>query len=253
MAKKKKKPAPSAPAKPKTVGTSLAGLLRGVDLSKKPEPAPPKSPPKTKRKKAAPLPPGPAATAPASVEPRPSDTLRGSDKIAFHQAMNGVRPIHAAKSPSVKTRPAPAPVALDRADEEARARLGALVGGGVDFDLAFDGDRVLGRRRGLPLRLADDLSRKAVVPDATLDLHGLRGDEASREVTRWLRSEHRRGAGVVCVVTGKGLHNESGISVLRDRVVKAMTEGGAAPVVRAFGSAHRTRGGTGALMVVLHR
>lgn len=251
MAKKKKKQAPSAPAKPKNVGTSLAGLLRGVDLSKKPEPAPPKSPPKTKRGKGAPLPAGPAPTWAPAAEPRPSDTLRGHDKIAFHQAMTGVRPIHAAKSPSVKTRPRPAPVAVDQADQEARARLGALVGGGVDFDLAYDGDRVLGRRRGLPLRLADDLSRKAVVPEASLDLHGMRGDEASREVIRWLRAQQHRGAGLVCVVTGKGLHNESGMSVLRDRVVKAMTEGGAAPVVRAFGSAHRTRGGTGALMVVL--
>ncbi|MFK7989866.1 MAG: Smr/MutS family protein [Sandaracinaceae bacterium] len=252
MAKKKKKQAPAAAARPKNVSTSLAGLLRGVDLSKKPDPPPPKSPPRAKRGKA-PLPPGPAKAVTGAAEARPSDTLRGQDKIAFHQAMNGVRPIHAAKSPSVKTPPRPAPVALDQADQEARARLGALVGGGVDFDLAYDGDRVLGRRRGLPLRLADDLSRKAVVPEATLDLHGMRGDEATREVTRWLRAEQRRGAGVVCVVTGKGLHNESGLSILRDRVVKAMTAGGAAPVVRAFGSAHRTRGGTGALMVVLER
>lgn len=251
MAKKKQNKA-KGPRSPKSVSTSLAGLLRGVDLT--PE-APRPSPPRTERR-AAPLPASPAPATESPPEPgatRPSDALIGQDKIAFRQAMTGVRPIDATRRPGVVVAKPAAPAPRDDADHEARLRLGALVAGGVDFDIAYDGDRVLGRRRGLPLRLADDLSRKAVVPEATLDLHGLRGDEAARDVVRWLRAQHRRGAGVVCVVTGKGLHNESGRSVLRDRVVEVMTEGGAAPVVRAFGSAHRTRGGTGAIMVVLAR
>ena len=45
----------------------------------------------------------------------------------------------------------------------------------------------------------------------------------------FVRAQQRRGARHVCVVHGKGLHSESGVSVLRDHVVTALTEGGATP------------------------
>jgi DNA-nicking Smr family endonuclease len=88
-------------------------------------------------------------------------------------------------------------------------------------------------------------------PDAVLDLHGKTGDEAETLLARWLRQQQRAGARTVRVVHGKGLHSEGGLPVLRDRVVHALTEGGAAPLVRGFASCDARGGGTGALMVRL--
>ncbi len=81
----------------------------------------------------------------------------------------------------------------------------------------------------------------------------MRGDEAEREVARFVRAAQRRGVRRVCIVHGKGLHSDGGAGVLRERVLHALTEGGAAPVVMAFATAAHERGGTGALMVALVR
>ena len=154
-----------------------------------------------------------------------SQTLRGDDRIAWHDAFSGVRPLSGAKDRArgrvAPTPPAPAP---SLGDEEARARLAALVAGGVRFDVVRDGDEVRGRRAG--------------------------SSEAEREVVRFLRAEQRRGMRRVLIVHGKGLHSDAG-AVLSDVVVRAITEGGAAPVVQAFVTASNALGGSGALLIEL--
>ncbi|MBZ0117984.1 MAG: Smr/MutS family protein [Sandaracinaceae bacterium] len=95
--------------------------------------------------------------------------------------------------------------------------------------------------------------RKHASAESSLDLHGLRASEAEAEVARFVRREHRRGVRRVCIVHGKGLHSEGGVGVLADRVVRALTEGLAAPLVVAFATAPADLGGTGALLVELAR
>ena len=68
-----------------------------------------------------------------------------------------------------------------------------------------------------------------------------------------MRAQHRRGARRLCLAHGKGNHSEGGVGVLRDVVVRTLTEGGAAPVVHAFATASSHLGGTGALVVELVR
>jgi DNA-nicking Smr family endonuclease len=195
----------------------------------------------------------PASTPPPAI--RPSDTLRGDDRIAWYDAYAGVKPLagkHRARLPSpVVTTPKPPPV-RSVGDDEARARLAALVAGGVRFDVVCDGDEIRALRAGTPVAVLRGLMRKGVVPEATLDLHGYTAAEAEREVVRFVRAEQRRGARRVCIVHGKGLHSAGG-PVLRDCVVHVLTEGGAAPVVLAFATASHERGGSGALMVELAR
>jgi DNA-nicking Smr family endonuclease len=242
------------------VGTSLKALLRDVRLDEPGERtegaregAPAKRPVQKKRS-ARQMPAAPPAPAPPA-EARPSDTLRGEDRIAYFDAYAGVKPI-GGKPRAVPGSPAPAkraatPPAKARADDEARDRLAALVAGGVRFELEREDERIRGRRAGTPPRVAEALERRGVVPEATLDLHGHRAAEAERAVVRFVRRQHNRGARRVCVVHGKGLHSDGGVGVLRDRVVHALTEGGAAPVVKAFATAPPHLGGSGALMVEL--
>jgi DNA-nicking Smr family endonuclease len=66
-----------------------------------------------------------------------------------------------------------------------------------------------------------------------------------------VRKAHRRGLDVLCIVHGKGQHSEGGKGVLRDAVLSALTETGAAPLVLAFVTAPDVLGGSGALLVEL--
>lgn len=253
MARRKKRndKAEAPPAAPQgDARTSLRDLLKGVSVEAptKPSPAPP---PKKKAPKAAP--PAESAAAPG----KPSETLRGDDRIAYYNAYSGVKPLGAGEARPRGARRVPPPVEAppprSTVDDEARARLAALVAGGVRFDIERDGDEIRGLRVGTSPAVLRALLRLDASPEATLDLHGMRGDEAEVEVARFVREQQRRGARRVCVVHGKGTHSPGKLGVLRDHVVHALVEGGAAPFVQAFATASLAYGGTGALIVELTR
>lgn len=240
--------------KPDEIGTSLKGLLKGVSLEPEPEKTKKASPPRTKQR----VDPKPPPKAEPVEAPRPSENLTGDDRIAYYDAIQGVRPLGGKGGGGPKKKrvsdPGRAPVQPPTtSDDLVRARLGALVAGGVRFEVDWDDDHVRGRRAGVGEGLCDELSRRGVAPEATLDLHGHDGDSAERALIKFVRAQHRRGARRLCVVHGKGKHSEGGVGVLRDRVVKALTEGGAAPVVTAFATAAAPLGGSGALIVQLER
>ena len=107
----------------------------------------------------------------------------------------------------------------------------------------------------LEKRLRQRLARGQVAADGSLDLHGLRQDEAFTALFAFLSAAQRRGARVVIVVTGKGGRGVGGgePGVLRRNVPLWL---GAAPVralVLGFEEAGAQHGGTGALYVRLRR
>ncbi len=245
------KPAPK-------VGTSLGAALKGVTLG--PKPAPPKPPP-------APAPPpasparAPSAPTPAPVPSaaRPSDTLVGGERTLYYEAMRGVRridPGERARAGRVVTTPPPAPDPAERSrDEEVRARLRALVGGGLRFDLREEDDHVEALAEGTPEAVIRQLLKAVPTDLPRLDLHGAREHEVEGRVSRFVREQQRRGVRRILLIHGKGLHSgpegPRGRSILGRASVTALTEGGAAPLVRAFVSAPGALGGTGALLVEL--
>lgn len=167
--------------------------------------------------------------------------------------MAGVRPLRDPQDEKRPGRVPAAPAARDPADEEARQRLAALVGGGMRFDVEWDDDgSVRGIRSDIPPEPLRQLRLPGLRPDATIDLHGLTGVEAETAVTRFVRAEHRRGRDILGIIHGKGLHSK-GPAVLVQHVVRALSEGGAAPVVLAFRSARPESGGTGTMLVHLDR
>ncbi len=277
MGRRKKRIEKEPPAAPTVSGearTSLRGLLKDVVVSEPQRDAPkPKEPVRAERlsqdssalseRRAERFPgrldtgdgerrPDGKAAEPAREGARQpiSQTLRGDDRIAWHDAFSGVRPLGAKDRARARVAPTPPPSAPSPGDEEARARLAALVGGGVRFEILRDGDEVRGRRAGSSESALRALMRNDARPGATLDLHGMRASEAEREVVRFLRAEQRRGMRRVLIVHGKGLHSDGG-PVLSEVVVRAISEGGAAPVVQAFVTASHALGGSGALMIEL--
>lgn len=286
MAKRKKhddaQPKPAAPA---VVSTSLKSLLSTVSLKKddpkakaaagKPSGASAKpsstrasdddDAPKVNRQVSSkPWVAKPAGQAPAApptpkdpnVVPRPSDTLRGNDRIAFYDAIAGVRRLGDKRPPrlaAIRTEPAPPPPRQDL-DAPARKKLGDLVSGQLQFDVAIDEDGFLeALRADAPLEALGALRRDDPRVDATLDLHGKREADVDDRLARWLREEHRKGARRVLIIHGKGLHSPDGRSVLRDAVCQVLEHSVATPLVLAFSSAPAHLGGTGATLVELSR
>jgi DNA-nicking Smr family endonuclease len=204
-------------------------------------------------KKAPPAPPAP-------VRKAKRERFTEDDATALGIAMQGVKPLSHGERPSrvavtaplVPSRTRELSVFEDSAEARARARLDALVSEDVRFRIERDAGYLSGVRSDAPPRVIRDLARRTRVNE-TLDLHGMSQREASEAVVRFVRRCHRAGLDVLCIIHGKGAHSEDGVGVLRDVALSALTGPGAAPLVHAFVTAPEVLGGSGALVVELHR
>ncbi len=195
----------------------------------------------------------------ASKELRSSAKFSDADKSALSLAMQGVKrldePSRGARvlssGPRIESRTAEAASMRSSVEQNARARLDALVAEDVNFRIEREDGHVSAMRAGLPPRVARELMRRTRV-DESLDLHGMTQREAQEAVVSFLKRVKRSGLDLVCLVHGKGNHSEGGVGVLRDAVIHALT-GPAASHVRAFVTAPEVLGGSGALLVEIAR
>lgn len=114
----------------------------------------------------------------------------------------------------------------------------------------------------LERRLRQKLSRGRIAPDAVIDLHGLRRQEAFVALHQFLSRAQREGAKLVLVVTGKGgrsVSADSGVfdgesaGVLRRSVPQWLRGAEYHAIVVGFEEASRPHGGAGALYVRIRR
>ncbi len=112
-------------------------------------------------------------------------------------------------------------------------------------------DRNMQYRKETPDRVIIHTEKKRLArmeAQDSIDLHGMTGKEAMKELKGFLESAKRRGYEKVLVVHGRGLHSPGGRSVLRP-LVKAFLE--KSPLVKSFGNAKGTLGGRGASWILL--
>ena len=109
-------------------------------------------------------------------------------------------------------------------------------------------------------RLRQKLGRGQVPIDGTLDLHGMRQDEAHAALSRYLRSRSARGDRTVLVITGKGLKKVNGDprtiverGVLRTMLPIWLNSPELAPLVAGWDQSAQGHGGEGAWYVRLKR
>jgi len=168
---------------------------------------------------------GPEQTKPRVSTPpgRPAwDSYAYEDRAAYLQAYADVRPLTSREKAKPDV-PPPSETPPDVADEDARARLAALLSRGLRFHVKVDEDGfVVGYREGADKGVRGALDRSGAV-ESTLDLHGFRRDEARQRLVEFIRSERRTGRRVVRVIHGKGRHSEGGTGVLADLVVETLT------------------------------
>jgi DNA-nicking Smr family endonuclease len=108
----------------------------------------------------------------------------------------------------------------------------------------------------LERRLRQKLARGRAVPDAAIDLHGMRRQEAFVALRGFLARAQIEGARLVLVVTGKGERAASAEvtpGLLRKSVPNWLRRAEYCSIVLGFEEASRPHGGAGALYVRLRR
>lgn len=108
----------------------------------------------------------------------------------------------------------------------------------------------------LERRLRQKLARGRAAPDAAIDLHGLRRQEAFVALRQFLSRAQRDGARLVLVVTGKGERGgaqDGDAGVLRRSVPQWLRAPEYHAIIVGFEEAARPHGGAGALYVRLRR
>ena len=108
----------------------------------------------------------------------------------------------------------------------------------------------------LERRLRQKLARGRAMPEAAIDLHGLRRQEAFAALRGFLTRAQIEGARLVLVVTGKGERGAVGEStpgILRQSVPSWLRDPFYHAIVVGFEEAQRPHGGAGAFYVRLRR
>lgn len=91
---------------------------------------------------------------------------------------------------------------------------------------------------------------RAMEPEDTLDLHGMTVREAEEACTAFLQESAAKKLRKIAIITGKGLHNESGVSLLKDVALSAIRLSG---VVTEAYTPKAIYGGSGAIWIILKK
>jgi DNA-nicking Smr family endonuclease len=160
------------------------------------------------------------------------------DAEAFREAMGDVQPLEQDRAEPFRRRRRPVP----REQEEPET-------GDPFIDRAIEtGDELWFVRPGVQRRVFHDLRRGRIPPEACLDLHGLRVEEARQAMRQFVQHALDRRFRCVRIIHGKG--GRTGQPVLKQKVDQWLPQH---PDVLALCSAPSWDGGTGAAYVLLAR
>lgn len=169
------------------------------------------------------------------------------DAELFAAAMSGVKPLKGRKRGGHAKPVIPRPKAEGPLKQQKRSL--AALGMTKMPELAPD-DRNFDRD------VSRSLARGKLVPQASLDLHGMTLAAAERAVSAFLEEAGARDQRVVLIVTGKGLRLDGGRMLggrIRAEFVGWLNRADNRERVRAVRPAHPRHGGGGAFYVLLRR
>jgi DNA-nicking Smr family endonuclease len=132
----------------------------------------------------------------------------------------------------------------------ARKRVAGLIAGGLHFTIKREPGRLHGQRGAGSSKLSARVAGKGFAPEVTLDLREKPAAEARDAVANFVSAQHRRGVKQLSIVFEPPPAGDEPDSAV-EAIVKALTLGASAALVRAFSTAHESRGGNTALAVLL--
>lgn len=185
-------------------------------------------------------------------------TPKDSDREAFLALVKGTRPLGGPQRVGLPPEIGAPGAALRRksaahttADPKVIAEAGA--GFGPEPEDGAPPAEIRARASGVNSDRMRALGRGDQAPEATLDLHGVRGDAVADRVASFLRNGKQAGRRVLCIITGKGMGSGPEGPVVRNRTVEALSRGAMAADVLAYVTAPPRFGGQGALLVLLRK
>lgn len=179
--------------------------------------------------------------------PTRKPVIKDEERELFRAAMRGVKPLRQAKAKPLQARARrPARAASRRADE-AQVLSESLRLDPADLDVE-SGEELRYRREGVPESALRRLRQGLYAVRDEIDLHGMTQDVARVALAGFLAEAILHGNRCVRVIHGKGRGSGQRGPVLKSAVNRWLRRHGD---VRAFCSARRNDGGTGALYVLL--
>ena len=173
--------------------------------------------------------------------------IKDEDRALFRAAVRDVRPLGQPKRAPERERRRPR--AASRRADEAQVLVDSLRFDAHDLDVE-SGEELRFRREGVSEAVLRRLCRGEYAVRDEIDLHGMTQDEARAALAAFLSEAALHGRRCLRVIHGKGLGSGHRGPVLKAAVNRWLRRHGA---VRAFCSARRTDGGTGALYVLIGR
>ncbi len=188
--------------------------------------------------------------APKRQAPPPPD----AEAALFLEAVGAVAPVRPSAGRAPPRRPPSAEeLRLPTEEAESLARLAESVTGEGSFDLADSDEFIEGWVQGFDANVLRKLRAGAFSAQASVDLHGLTREQAKAALEAFVQKSRVAGHRCVLVVTGRGLHSQDQVPVLKAGVQQWLSKGRAAKQVLAFCSARPKDGGAGAVYVLLRR
>ncbi len=172
---------------------------------------------------------------------------KDDDRELFRRAVHDVRPLRQTRAPPVRERRRAA--AASRRADEAQVLADSLTLDAAELGVVT-GDELGWRRDGVPESVLRRLRRGHCARRAELDLHGMTQAQARLALAGFLSESVAHGLRCVRIIHGKGRGSGPRGPVLKTAVNRWLRRSDA---VRAFCSARREDGGTGALYVLLER
>lgn len=179
--------------------------------------------------------------------PGRSPAIKDEERELFRAAMQGVKPLGHAKAKTAPAPPRRRPRAAFRRADEALVLEESLRLDPADLDVE-SGEELRYRRDGVPESVLRRLRQGLYAITDEIDLHGMTQDEARQALGGFLAEAVLQRRRCVRVIHGKGRGSGQRGPVLKSAVNRWLRNHGD---VRAFCSARRNDGGTGAAYVLL--
>ncbi|MFZ9480875.1 MAG: Smr/MutS family protein [Burkholderiaceae bacterium] len=174
----------------------------------------------------------------------------GADEVdLFLSAVSDAKRLPPARTPpSVAAKPKPRPVPVKRLEDERNALAESQLSDMTPESLLDTDEALSFARHGISSDTLRKLRRGHWVVQASLDLQGLRSDEARAAYTEFLKHCGHRELRCVRIIHGKGLGSVNREPVLKGKVLAWLQQ---TDVVLAFCQAPANDGGSGAVRVLL--
>lgn len=182
-----------------------------------------------------------------------------SEEFLFAEAMKDVKPLPKNDAEGERIPPPrptnKVPQHFMVSEMEAYAELLELASGSgsTTFDLYYTDEYVEGAVQGLPYQVLRKLRRGEFSYQDYLDLHGYTKKEAQTRVITFLERAYMRGDRCVLIIPGRGLNSAEKKPVLKEGLIRWLTQYPLKNIVLAFSSARACDGGLGAFYVLLKR